>query len=398
MSNVTVASLDELLAADADSLRSAERETFDRLSGGRPIVLMGAGGLGRRTLAGLRSHGVTPLALADNGAREPGQSIAGVPVLPPAIAAERFGRAAAFVVTIWGAHRPHRLAHSRAQLQSLGCDLVLPFPPLYWKYPETLLPFYLQDLPSRLLDERQAVRRGLDVWEDEASRAEFVSQVRFRLQADFDGLAGPVKHPQYFPDDLFAWTSHEWFVDGGAFDGDTVKEIVAEHGSNFAQVLAIEPDPANFKKLSDAVAAFPAHVRDRIACRQVALASKSDALYVEMTGTPSSVTSTLEAGNRVRVDALPLAALVGDARPTFIKLDIEGAEIDALRGARDFIVRDAPILAVCVYHQQNHLWRIPSMLKEWNPDYALFLRPHKEEGWDLVCYAVPRARLNRGSR
>ena len=96
--------------------------------------------------------------------------------------------------------------------------------------------------------------------------------------------------------------------------------------------------------------------------------------------------------------AEPLDSLLGDARPTFMKFDIEGAEVDALTGARQTIERQAPILAVCVYHQQDHLWRIPLLLREWRDDYALFLRPHNEEGWDLVCYAVPRARLTRGSR
>ena len=50
------------------------------------------------------------------------------------------------------------------------------------------------------------------------------------------------------------------------------------------------------------------------------------------------------------------------------------------------------MLAICVYHKQDHLWRIPLLLREWH-EYAFFLRPHNEEGWDLVCYAVPRARL-----
>ena len=90
--------------------------------------------------------------------------------------------------------------------------------------------------------------------------------------------------------------------------------------------------------------------------------------------------------------------LVGDGRPTFIKLDIEGFEIDALRGGRETIRRHGPVIAVCVYHFQDHLWKIPLLLREWRNDYALFLRPHNEEGWDLVCYAVPRGRLSRNAR
>ena len=63
-----------------------------------------------------------------------------------------------------------------------------------------------------------------------------------------------------------------------------------------------------------------------------------------------------------------------------------------------------------VMTQTPHLWlgtsvenqstadkRIPLLLREWRNDYALFLRPHNEEGWDLVCYAVPRARLKAGA-
>ncbi len=107
-------------------------------------------------------------------------------------AARRVWRRAAFVVTIWGANSPHRFAHSREQLHALGCDVVSSFPPLFWKYPDALLPYYLQDLPSKVLDARADVSRAFDLWEDDASRAEYVAQVRFRLMADFDGLAHPV--------------------------------------------------------------------------------------------------------------------------------------------------------------------------------------------------------------
>ena len=80
------------------------------------------------------------------------------------------------------------------------------------------------------------------------------------------------------------------------------------------------------------------------------------------------------------------------------EVDIEGFEVDALQGARETIQRQAPVLAVCVYHRQDHLWRIPLLLSSLRDDSAFFLRPHNEEGWDLLCYAVPRARLTGVSR
>jgi len=390
------AELETLLSDDPTAVRAWERREFDRLSAGREIVLMGAGGLGRRALDGLRKHGVEPLAFADNGKQ--GGTVEGVRVLSPDAAAREFRTRAAFVVTIWGANSPHRFAHSREQLRALGCDVVCPFPPLFWKYADPLLPFYLQDLPSRVVEERADVLRAFDLWGDDASRAEYVEQVRFRVKADFDGLSHPVAHPQYFPPDLFSWSDDEWIVDGGAYDGDTVRTLSELHGDRFGHLLGLEPDPANFSKLQATVGAFPQSMRARIDVRQVALAAERSTLHLEATGTAASATTTAASAGTVAVAAETLDALVAPAAPTLIKLDIEGFEIDALEGARATIARHAPIVAVCVYHRQNHLWRIPLLLRGWRDDYAFFLRPHNEEGWDLVCYAVPRMRLRSEAR
>jgi FkbM family methyltransferase len=386
--------LEALLARDAGEVRAWERTEFDRLAGGRPIVLLGSGGLGRRALAGLRRHGVQPAAFADNNPARHGTRLEGVRVLSPQHAAREYGQAAVFVVTIWGANSPHRFEHSRRQLADLGCDRVLPFPPLFWKYADAMLPFYLQDLPSRVIEQRDAVRRAFDVWEDDDSRAQYVAQVRFRARADFDGLSHPVGHPQYFPDDLFAWRDDEWIVDGGAYDGDSIRALTALHGDRFGHVLALEPDPGNFARLEATVAALAAPSRARIDCRMVAVASERGTMHIDATGTASSATSAAASAGSVAIQADTIDALTDGAHPTFIKLDIEGFEIEALTGARRTIDRDAPVLAVCVYHLQDHLWRIPLLLRAWRDDYALFLRPHNEEGWDLVCYAVPRARLS----
>jgi len=83
--------------------------------------------------------------------------------------------------------------------------------------------------------------------------------------------------------------------------------------------------------------------------------------------------------------------------PTYLKMDIEGAEVDTLAGASRVIRDHAPVLAICCYHCQDHLWRIPLPIHSLNPDYRFFLRPHDLEMWDLVCYAIPSGRLTPGS-
>jgi hypothetical protein len=78
---------------------------------------------------------------------------------------------------------------------------------------------------------------------------------------------------------------------------------------------------------------------------------------------------------------------------TYLKMDIEGQELGALHGALGVITRCRPVLAICVYHTQDHLWSIPLFLRRYLREYAFFLRPHKPDGWDLILYAVPRERV-----
>jgi FkbM family methyltransferase len=386
--------LQRLLRTDARTIEKQERDVYVRLARERSgdIVLFGAGGLGRRILAGLRANDVEPLAFADNSPARQGTVVDGLRVLSAEDAAAEFGSQAIFIVSIWGANSPHRFEHTRDQLAALGCAVMV-FPPICWRFAESLLPYYLQDLPHKVLDQKSDVLRAFDLWADDASRREYVSQVRFRLTADFEGLAHPVSHPQYFPDDLYAWRDDEWIVDGGAYDGDSIRTMTGLYEDRFAHVLALEPDPANFAKLAATVGALPAATRAKIDCRPVALASVPGTLHLEPTGTAASAVNASGSAGTVPVGAEPLDALLAGAVPTLIKLDIEGAEIDALVGARRAITASAPVIAVCVYHRQDHLWQIPLLLREYRDDYAFFLRPHNEEGWDLVCYAVPRQRL-----
>jgi hypothetical protein len=75
--------------------------------------------------------------------------------------------------------------------------------------------------------------------------------------------------------------------------------------------------------------------------------------------------------------------------PNFIKMDIEGAELAALLGARRTIHDCRPGLAICLYHHPAHLWQIPNLIRSWNLDYRFYLRVHSNNGFELVMYAVP---------
>jgi hypothetical protein len=96
------------------------------------------------------------------------------------------------------------------------------------------------------------------------------------------------------------------------------------------------------------------------------------------------------------IDCRRLDTLLTDADPTFIKMDIEGAEPDAIAGATATIRRSKPLLAVCAYHKCEHLWTLPALLKAALPEYRASLRRYAEECWEMVYYAVPPERVVRG--
>jgi len=131
-------------------------------------------------------------------------------------------------------------------------------------------------------------------------------------------------------------------------------------------------------------------VASRIRTLNVAVGARSGRMHFRASGDEGA---HLSPDGDAFVECVPLDDLLADAQPTFIKMDIEGAELEALEGARRIIQTDRPILSICVYHKQDDLWRIPLFIHALGEGYRLLLRPHEVDGWQLVCYAVPEDRL-----
>ncbi len=384
--------LEDLLKETFDEVVYRERSAFDKLTGhfGKSLVLFGAGRLGRKTLAGLRRVDICPVAFSDNNPDLWGQEIGGVPILAPEDAACRFGDSAAFVVTVWRAGRGHRLSHTIQQLRALNCSCIVSFAHLFWKYPDIFLPYYCLDLPHKIYLEANEIMDIFSLWYDESSRLEYIAQLKWRLFLDFDGLSLPVAYEQYFPDDLLSFTQDEVFVDCGAFDGDSLKSFIRRRGEHFKKYIALEPDPANLKNLEINISSVGMTLKQKITICPLAAADRKGKLRFDATGTAAS---TISETGTIEINCAPLDEILADIRPTYIKMDIEGAELDALLGAKQVIQKFKPILAISVYHEQNHLWRIPMVVRSFCDQYSFFLRPHNEEAWDLVLYAIPPKRL-----
>ena len=218
----------------------------------------------------------------------------------------------------------------------------------------------------------------------DASRREYLAQVRWRLHFDFAGLPDPVAGPIYFRDELRQPLSDEVFVDCGAYDGDTGRSFLEHTAGQFKRIFAFEPDPANFAKLQATAGGDP-----RVSVAQAAVGRTNGAIPFSAERSPSS--SSAKGG--MPVECVALDSHLVNERPTLIKMDIEGFEPEALAGAREIIQRDAPALAICVYHAQDHLWKIPLQIYSYNPNYKFYLKPHVYDVWDLVCYAIPHQQV-----
>jgi FkbM family methyltransferase len=388
--------LEQILARDPAEMRHWETSLFDQLAGDNRdrLVLCGAGGLGRKTLTGLRLSGINPLCFADNNVALAGHAIDGLRVLAPAEAAKKFGSEATFVVTVWGAHSKDRLAERKAQWSALGCKTVVSFMPLFWKFPKVYLPHYSCDLPHKVFAQSRNVAKAGRLWADDSSGAEFNAQVRWRTQLDFDGLPAPGLGPAYFPKDVVRLKMDERFVDCGAFDGDTLGDFVTASGRRFESYWALEPDPANFAKLQTLIDAMDASVAERIKIFPIAASDRKEMLRF---AAGAAASSTLDPTGDLQVQGERLDSLLGETRPSFIKMDIEGAELAALEGCAGLLSSARPILAVSAYHLQEHLWQLPLYLAERLNNYRFFLRPHDLEGWDLVLYAIPAERAGAPS-
>jgi FkbM family methyltransferase len=372
-------------AAYADQ-RAYERGLIDDALGGGwqdRVVIFGAGQIGVDALRGLRAMGIEPRGFSDNSTTRWGQVIDGVEVVSPASLPDVV-EDPCIIVAVW------RSKVVLEQLRVMGLSRVVSFKALFWHRPEVFLPYMRLDLPSRMLGASSAIRAVKESLADERSRDEFVRQLDWLGSFQSFALPRDADEDQYFAFDLFTPRADDVFVDCGAYDGDTARQVLSRWPAGVA-VHALEPDPANCRALESWKSGLLDREAAAIHVHRCASSDRRCSLRFSSAGPGSGFAPN---GDLV-VEALPLDELFESTRTTFIKMDIEGAEVDALRGATALLRRDRPIVAACLYHRQEHLWEIPALLIAANPDYRLHIRRYGDEYGDVVCYAVPPERARR---
>ena len=217
---------------------------------------------------------------------------------------------------------------------------------------------------------------------DQHSKDSFVAYLMSKTRQDMTYLPPIFDKIQYFPKGMFELSGNESYFDCGAFVGDTIAEFLKAAGGSYNRIWAAEPDRSNYKKLMQYL--------DDEKLQNVEVVNKGIYGYAGKLpfyedGSMLSMISE-DSDNYIEVDTIDNIAA---GQPvTYIKLDVEGAELMALKGAEQTIRAYKPILGISIYHKERDLIDIPMYLKEIAPEYEFYFRVHKKLAIDTVLYAV----------
>lgn len=358
----------------------ADEQVCGRLEGCGSLLIFGAGQNGAQVLRLMRRAGLTPVAFVDDTPAKIGASCDGVPIISLEAAARLPDPVA--VSSIFSP--THDFLAIAQRLDHAGVASI-PLFRFLWAYGDADLPFYFLDRPETLVAARDSLDWLSERLLDSASQALLDGQVEFRLSLRYEALPpwrlGRLPPPATWP------SVH--LIDAGAFDGDTLLPLLQSEGSRIAGAVALEPDPATFERLADNLRLVEAAASGPLVALRAAVDRRQGRRRFADLGNPGS--SFSEEGvtvDTVSIDDVVAAHCGPDAR-LHIKFDVEGAESEALEGARETLRRRRPFLAVAAYHKPSDLWALPRLICDIDDGYRFLLRSHGADGADLTLYAVP---------
>lgn len=208
-----------------------------------------------------------------------------------------------------------------------------------------------------------------DAFDDEDSRNAYASIINYKLTGKMKYLMGAFSGK----DELYCELKEKnvrSMIDAGAYNGDTLKEAI-EHFPKLERVVAIEPDPKNFKKLEKYVQSL-----DKPIVRTVNAAvyeSDGGGEFISSGNRNSSISSTSSYQHKdTSVALISIDSL--NEKVDYIKYDVEGAELEALVGSEKTIEKCRPTLLVSLYHRSRDIFFITNYLRREYPFYKIKLR------------------------
>lgn len=355
-----------------------------------PLALYGAGSLGHMAREYLERIGIPIRFVVDANARQLRQAPywAGIQLLAP----------------------DEVTADKKQDTLLALCVVTAPYAPIAEQLNRSgwrdIVPFY--DIADRYLDqhplsngwfappfseqEQEFISAALGVWSDDTSRAhhlQFIAWRRLREEWTFRAAPINISNRFFIPEVLAALSKTECFLDAGAYLGQVTQAFIQHMGGHFKTIWALEPDSQSRQKLQGNIAELEETQRRKISVLPHLLGSENmERSFFGGLGYASQCSLL----GREQLPCRTIDSL--DISPSFIKLHLEGMELQALQGATDTLKQHRPVIVATIYHNDDGLWRTPLWLKGNLPDYTLLLRLHSWCGTGATIYAIPNERWN----
>lgn len=222
---------------------------------------------------------------------------------------------------------------------------------------------------------------------DEQSKKVFENVIRYKLSGELRYLR-ECESPAEEKFDLLQIGTEEIVVDLGAYDGDTLVEFLNGTSLQFTKLYAMEPDNKNYRKLKRRLYMIGSALLEAY---NVGAWDEDTTITFNMRAGRSSTASggTQRAARYQDIKMMKTDTMLHGQPATYIKIDVEGAEENALRGAAETIANFRPKLNVALYHRNEDMFRLPLLISELNKRYKFYLRHHPYiPDWDTNLYCV----------
>ena len=234
-------------------------------------------------------------------------------------------------------------------------------PNILHKLSKTNYLWLVEDLKSMLkLDKLKLVSELLF---DEKSKILLKQIIALRSTLDIKYYINPTDI-EYFPSDVPILENIDSinFIDCGAYTGDTIEELLIQT-TNVNSTISFEPDTKNLLSLQEQVKLLKhKYPKTNFIIYPAGVYSCNSILKFTNNGIDSS--ASFNKNSNIEVPVVALDTILLNSNPNYIKMDIEGAEKDALLGAKQILQKYKPNLAICLYHKPEDLWELPLLINE----------------------------------
>lgn len=343
------------------------------------LVIYGAASEGQRLALLCQQLGIEVIALIDDNPSLQGQAAGDTSIVSSQVLDAQAKDIPIIIAT-------HRMLEPMQRLARMGFKNIAPFALLQALYPKQFPQhMFYSDWLESLASNTKAIERLVKMLADDFSVATLNAILGFRLLLNPHILVPVIDWNVYAPN-CFRYSEREVYVDGGAYDGDSIDLFLQRVNGQYDEIIAFEPDVQTFKRLQQKF-----QNQNGVTLINKGLYSQEEELSFSMTGWKDAQLVTASEG----LESVPVTTidkLGRQDRVSLIKMNIEGSEAEALLGARKTIQNNAPTLMISAYHKPYDLWHLPELILELNPNYKIYLRQHDGGTIETVLYAIDKRR------